>query len=154
MLGSLTDLDRVAIQNITLDQVIETSTGVRVGGYLLQGAAAAALRAQRDSERARGLRPTEPLFGDARLARDGTREREDHPPSVSLEVKLARLGDSLDISFPQPQLHASFQPPVQETRHDAALILRLLRLTPSRALALATQHRRRKTDRRQRHQNG
>ncbi len=36
--ASFTDLDRTTLDGLTLDQIIETSRGVYVGGYVLQGA--------------------------------------------------------------------------------------------------------------------
>ena len=137
-LTSLTDLDGITIQSITLDQVIETDRGVWTGGYLLQGAAAAALRAQRTVQYSRGLASSQTLFMDARIRDDvSSWGRGDIAPPITLEVKLARLSAPLDISFHHPHLDADLQTPAQETQDDAALILRLLRLSPSRAIPLA-----------------
>ncbi len=137
-LKSLTDLDDITIQSITLDQVIETARGVWVGGYLLQGAAAAALRAQRTAQYVRGFAPSQTLFMDARIRDDVTLwGRGDIAPPITLEVKLARLSAPLDISFHQPHLEADLHAPSQPTQDEAELILQLLRLTPSRAIPLA-----------------
>jgi hypothetical protein len=136
-LKSLTDLDDITIQSITLDQVIETASGVWIGGYLLQGAAAAALRAQRTAQYVRGFAPSQTLFMDARIRDDvALWGRGDIAPPITLEVKLARLSAPLDISFHQPHLEADLQAPSQETQDEAELILRLLRLTPSRDIPL------------------
>jgi hypothetical protein len=138
VLASLTDLDRTTLEGITLDQIIETSKGAYLGGYLLQGAAAAALRAQHAYQHSHGFAPSQQLFTQTQLARHrGPWGREDLTPSGALEVKLAALPSSLDISFPQPRLDANFNAPAPGTRTDAALLLRLLQLSPSRALALA-----------------
>ena len=51
--------------------------------------------------------------------------------------ELARLSAPLDILFHQPRLEADLQAPSQETQDEAELILRLLRLTPSRDIPLA-----------------
>jgi hypothetical protein len=138
VLTLLTDLDRTTLDGITLDQIIQTSRGVYLGGYLLQGAAAAALRAQHAYQQSRGYAPSQHLFTRVQLDRHrGPWGRVNRIPSRQLEVKLAALPSSLDISFPHPRLEASFNTPEQETTADAALLLRLLRLSPSRALALA-----------------
>jgi hypothetical protein len=137
-LTSLSGLDDIAIQSITLDQVIETDNGVWAGGYLFQGAAAAALRAQRAVQSDRGLPPSRPFFMDAPLRYDNIPwGRGDLAPPITLEIKLARLSAPLELTFHQPGLDASTQAPTGETQDDAALILRLLRLSPSRALPLA-----------------
>jgi hypothetical protein len=57
-----------------------------------------------------------------------------HEVQAGEEIKLAVLGGSLDITYPQPLLRARFQTPRRVCQEDAALILRLLRLSPSRAL--------------------
>jgi hypothetical protein len=134
----LSDLDVIAIQSITLDQVIETDNGVWAGGYLFQGAAAAALRAQRAVQCGRRLPLTRPFFMDAPLRYDVVPwGRGDLAPPVTLELKLARLSAPLELTFHQPGLNASTQATTRETQDDAALILRLLRLSPSRAIPLA-----------------
>lgn len=137
-LTSLTNLDDITIQSITLDQVIDTASGVSIGGYLIQGAAAAALRAQRTVQAIRGVAPSQTLFMDARIRDDVTSwGKGDVAPPITLQVKLARLSAPLDISFHQPHLEADLQAPAQETQDEAELILRLLRLTRSRAIPLA-----------------
>jgi hypothetical protein len=137
-LMSLSGLDDIAIQSITLDQVIETDHGVWAAGYLFQGAAAAALRAQRAVQSDRGLPPSQPFFMDAPLRFDVVPwGRGDLAPPVTLEIKLARLSAPLGLTFHQPGVDASTQAPAGETQEEAALILRLLRLSPSRALSLA-----------------
>lgn len=138
VLASFTDLDRTTLDGLTLDQVIETSQGVYLGGYLLRGAAGAALRAQRAHQQSRGHTLSEHLFTQAQLdSHRGPWGSGSRTPSRQLAVKLAALPSSLDISFPQPPLNANFTTPEPETKADAALLLRLLRLSPSRALALA-----------------
>jgi hypothetical protein len=138
VLTSLTDLDHRTLEGITLDQIIETSNGVYLAGYLLQGAAAAALRAQHAYQHSRGFAPSQQLFTQTQLTRHrGPWGREDLTSSGVLEVKLAALPRSLSISFPQPRLDANCTAPARGTWTDAALLLRLLQLSPSRALALA-----------------
>jgi hypothetical protein len=138
VLSLLTDLDRTTLEAITLDQIVQTPQGVYVGGYLLQGAAAAAVRAQRAYQQSRGCAPSQHLFTQMQIARHGgPRGRVTRTPSRQLEVKLAALPSALDISFPQPRLDPNFDPPEQETSTEAAVLLRLLRLSPSRALPLA-----------------
>lgn len=139
VLASFTDLKRTTLDGLTLDQVIETSRGVYLGGYVLQGAAGAALRAQRAHQQSRGHTPSQHLFTPAQLSRhrDGPWGSGSRTPSRQLAVKLAALPASLDISFPQPRLDPGFTAPEPETSADATLLLRLLRLSPSRALPLA-----------------
>lgn len=134
-LALLTDLDRATLAALTLDQAIEAPQGVSIGGFLLQGAGAAALRAHLAHQRARGGALGEPLF-TARALSDyrGPQGRGAARSSSRLEIKLAALGGSLDITYPQPLLRALFQTPRRDCQEDAALILRLLRLNPSRAL--------------------
>ena len=83
--------------------------------------------------------PSQHLFTPAQLSRhrDGPWERGSRTPSRQLAVKLAALPASLDISFPQPRLDPGFTAPEPETSADATLLLRLLQLSPSRALPLA-----------------
>ncbi len=138
VLSLLTDLDRTTLEGITLDQIIQISSGVYVGGYLLQGAAAAAVRAQHANQQSRGCVPSQHLFTQMQLARHGGPwGRVNRTPSRQLEVKLAALPSALDISFPHPRPDPNFDPPGQETTAEAAVLLRLLRLSPSRALPLA-----------------
>lgn len=134
-LALLTDLDRAMLRALTLDQAIEAPNGVSVGGFLLRGAAAAALRAHLAHQRSRGGAPGEPLFTARALGGyRGPQGRGAARSSSRLDIKLAALDGSLDITYPQPLLRARFQTPRRDCQEDAALILRLLRLNPSRAL--------------------
>jgi|GEM_PF-5466024 len=138
VVAAFTDLDVKLLETITLDQIIHTSTGTYLAGYHLRGAAAAALRAHQAFQQSQGHAPSEPLFTQRQLtSHHGPWGRGKRAPSTQVEVKLAALKDSLDIGFPKPTADANFDAPRKETQEDAAVILRLLRLSPSRAFALA-----------------
>jgi hypothetical protein len=136
-LAILTDLDAKTLTRLTLDQLIEEPDGVRLGGYLLLGAGAAALRAHAADQAARGHPPTAPLFTNRQLAnRDPVGESNRAVPR-RLDVRLQALQGSLDITYHQPQVGSGFTAPARNHHHEAALILRLLRLNVSRELPLA-----------------
>jgi hypothetical protein len=137
-IARLTGLDAETLAYLTLDQLIQTPRGVLLGDYLLRGASATALRAYAAYQTGRGQPPTAPLFTRRQLAEyDDVVGESDRSLPRRLEVRLAALPDSLDIAFPQPELAPGFGPPAEDTRQDAWLIIRLLRLVPSRALPLA-----------------
>lgn len=134
----LTSLDTETLAYLTLDQLIQTPNGALLGDYLLQGAGAAALRAYAAYQSTRGQPPTAPLFTRRQLAEhhDAVGENDSSVPR-RLGLRLAALPASLDIAFPQPQLDPGFGAPAEDARQDAGLVVRLLRLVPSRALPLA-----------------
>lgn len=134
----LTDIDADTLAYLALDQIIQTPRGMLLGDYLLQGAGAGALRAYSAYQSTRGQPPTAQLFTRRQLAEhhDVVGEKTSSSPR-RLEVRLAALAGSLDITFPQPQLASGFAAPAEDMCQDAGLIVRLLRLNPSRALPLA-----------------
>lgn len=54
----------------------------------------------------------------------------------AIDIRLAALDDSVDLSRPSPELGTSFPPCAPTLTMRPALIVRLLRLTPTRALPL------------------
>jgi hypothetical protein len=139
-LALLTDIDAEMLAYLTLDQLIRMPRGILLGHHLLQGAGAAALRAHALHQSTRGQPATAPLFTRRQLAehRDPSGQKKSRSRTPRrLEVRLAALAGSLDITFPQPQIDPDFGAPAEDTCHDAGLIVRLLRLTASRALPLA-----------------
>jgi hypothetical protein len=134
----LTDIDAETLAYLTLDQLIQTPCGVVLGSHLLQNSSAAALRAHTAYQSAQGQSSTGPMFTRRQLAEHSDAgEQNDNPPPQRLEVILAALESSLDLTFPQPHLASGFRAPVEDIYQDAQLIVRLLRLSPSRALPLA-----------------
>ncbi len=137
-IARLTGLDAETLAYLTLDQLIQTPSGVLLGDYRLQGAGATALRAYAAYQTGRGQPATAPLFTRRQLAEhDDVVGESDRSLPRRLEVRLAALPGSLDIAFPQPELAPGFGTPAEDTRQDAWLVIRLLRLVPSRALPLA-----------------
>ncbi|MGC2373248.1 MAG: hypothetical protein WA484_05170 [Solirubrobacteraceae bacterium] len=137
-IARLTGLDAETLAYLTLDQLIQTPHGVLLGDYRLQGAGATALRAHAAYQTGHGRPATAPLFTRRQLAEhDDVVGESDRSLPRRLEVRLAALPDSLDIAFPQPELAPGFGTPAEDTRQDAWLVIRLLRLVPSRALPLA-----------------
>jgi hypothetical protein len=134
-LALLTDLDAQTLTRLTLDQLDEAPGGMRLGSYLLQGAGAAALRAHAAGQAARAQAPTTQLFTERQLA--DHRGTADCTAPLQLQVKLRALPDSLDVTHHQPRVGAGFTAPASNVRHEASLILRLLRLNASREIPLA-----------------
>ena len=54
----------------------------------------------------------------------------------AIEVQLAQGTDAIDLIQPQPRLLKRFAPPAPTVQHEAALIVRLLGLTPTRSVPL------------------
>jgi hypothetical protein len=133
----LTDIDAETLAHLTLDQLIQTPCGILLGNYLIRGTGAAALRAYAAHQSARGQPSTAQLFTRRQLAEHHGVVGEKHGSTRRrLEVRLAALAGSLDITFPQPELDEGFGAPAEDTYQDAGLVVRLLRLNPSRALPL------------------
>jgi hypothetical protein len=137
-LAILTDLDDTTLSGLSLDQIGANSGGVSLGGYVLRGAAAAALRAHYALMTGGRMDPlTNRLFTPSQIrAHKGPWGTGPPANGGAIEVRLARLDDSIDITHPQPQLDPKFKPPAPGVRREAGLIVRLLGLTPTRALTL------------------
>ncbi len=91
-IASLTGVDAETLAYLTLDQLIQTSNGVVLGDYLVQGAGAAALRAHVASQSTRGQPLTAPAFTRRQLAEHHDVIGENHSNRPRrLEVRLAAL---------------------------------------------------------------
>ncbi len=137
-LGELTDLDDTTLGRLSLDQTIDTHEGVALGGYLLRGAAAAALRAHYAAMTGGPIvLLTNRLFTPKQLqSHRGPWGAGPAADARAVEIRLARIGEAIDLIHPQPRLLKGFAPPVPIVQQEAALIVRLLRLAPTRSLPL------------------
>ena len=140
-LALLTSLDETTVTGLTLDQVIDGSPALSVGGCWLAGAAGAALRAHHANQSASGLfAPTDPLFTRRQLThhqRAGENRERTHKLTAGFDIQLAALRGPLDLTKRQPTLSTTRSTPARDVYHEAALIIRLLRLRPTSALPLA-----------------
>jgi hypothetical protein len=138
-LALLTDLDEVTLSGLALDQVGDSPDGIALGGYLLRGAAAAALRAHYTAITERRCPPTGRLFTPSQLkAYKGPTGTGPPAKPNTLRIRLAQLDVRRELAPPQQQLHTDFKPPTQATSEEASLILQLLELSPSRSRSLTS----------------
>jgi hypothetical protein len=122
----LTDIDAETLSYLTLDQLIQTPRGVVLGDHLLQNSSAAALRAHTAHQGTQGQPSTVPMFTRRQLAENrDARQQKNHQTAQRLDLKLAALTGSLDLTFPQPQLASDFRGPAEDTYQEAQLIVRL-----------------------------
>jgi hypothetical protein len=137
-LGTLTDLDDTTLGRLSLDQTIDTHQGVAVGGYLLRGAAASALRAHYAAMTGgRIVLLTNRLFSPKQLqAHQGPWGAGPAAGAGTIEIRVARGTDAIDLIHPRPRRINGFAPPAPTVEREAALIVRLLRLPLTRSLPL------------------
>jgi hypothetical protein len=137
-LGTLTDLDYTTLSGLSLDQTTDTHEGVALGGYLLRGAAAAALRAHYAAMAdGRIVLLTNRLFIPKQLqAHQGPWGAGPASGTGAIEIRLAQVADAIDLIHPQPRLLKGFASPAPAVQHEAALIVRLLGLAPTRTVPL------------------
>jgi len=131
----LTPIQSATLRILTPDQVASVGDGIAVGGYVLEAAGAAAIRAHLSHQRSQGVKLADPMFSARDLSGyQGPKGRKGRPRPARVEIKVAKLARSLDLVHPQPIRTCGFTSPSREHCDDGALILRLLGLSRSGAL--------------------